>query len=62
MVVNSEESLIKERMVLKFTHLECIQGRAYEISVNLESSWLMHEWLLKLNALSELEFKQLSWK
>ena len=61
MVVNSEESLIKERMVLKFTLLECMQGRAYEISLHLGSYWL-YEWLLKLNALSELEFQQLSWK
>ena len=38
MVVNSEESLIKERTVLKFTLLECMQGRAYEISLNLGSS------------------------
>ena len=58
MVVNSEESLIKERTVLKFTLLDCMQGRAYEISLNLGSSWL-YEWLLKLNALSELESKQL---
>ena len=37
MVVNSEESSIKERMVLKFTFLECM-GRAYKISLDLGSS------------------------
>ena len=39
MVVNSEESLIKERMVLKFTFLEYM-GREYKVSLNLGSSWL----------------------